>query len=141
MRKRESAATTLADHVALYGKPWDNDPAAPYRALTLDDFAALHEAIPAGVIARHRSSAFDPVQVPDLIGVQNRRYLDRSGLQTHRSIVDLMRYGALNQGGDDVSNFGGFIPFGKDNKELPPPASQTRTATLTCMRSPAICTR
>jgi hypothetical protein len=51
------------------------------------------------VLARHRSSPFYPVQVPDLIGVQDRRYLDRTGLQQHRSIVDLMRYAALNQGG------------------------------------------
>jgi hypothetical protein len=37
-----------------------------------------------------------------------------------------MRYGALNQGGDDFASFGGFIPFGKNNTELPPPESLTR---------------
>ncbi len=126
MRKRETAATMLPAHVSLFGRPWQADPAAPYRSLTLDDYAKLHEAIPPGVLARQRSSVFDPIQVPDLIGVQNRRYLDRAGLQLHRSIVDLMRYGALNQGGDDLASFGGFIPSGKDNAELPPPASQTR---------------
>jgi hypothetical protein len=126
MRKRETAATMLSAHVSLFGNPWETDPAAPYRSLELKDYAEIHEAIPPGVLARHRSSVFDPVQVPDLIGVQNRRYLDRSGLQTHQSIVDLMRYGALNQGGDDLASFGGFVPAGSDNKELPPPHSQTR---------------
>jgi hypothetical protein len=116
----------LSAHVELFGRPWEPDPAAPYRSLTLDDYAEFHEAIPPGVLARHRSSVFDPVQVPDLIGVRNRRYLDRSGLQTHQSIVDLMRYGALNQGGDDLASFGGFLPSGKDNTQLPPASSQTR---------------
>jgi hypothetical protein len=63
------------------------------------------------------------VQVPDLIGVKNRRYLDRTGLQQHRGPVDLMRYAALNQGADFLSSFGGFIPlvFANFNK-LPDPA-------------------
>jgi hypothetical protein len=126
MRKRETAATMFQAHVALFGNPWEADAGAPYRSLTLDDYAALHEAIPPGVLARHRSSVRDPVQVPDLIGVQQRRYLDRSGLQIHRSLVDLMRYGALNQGGDDLASFGGFVPAGENNAALPPAASQTR---------------
>jgi hypothetical protein len=50
--------------------------------------------------------------VPDLIGVKERRYLDATGLQQHRSIVDLMRYAALNQGADDLASFDGFIPDG-----------------------------
>jgi hypothetical protein len=32
-------------------------------------------------------------------------------LQLHRGIGDLMRYAALNQGGDDLANFGGFVPL------------------------------
>jgi hypothetical protein len=37
-----------------------------------------------------------------------------------------MRYAALNQGGDDLSSFGGFIPAGVDFKTLPDPTTQTR---------------
>jgi hypothetical protein len=48
--------------------------------------------------------------VPNLIGLKERRYLDATGLQQHRSIVDLMRYAALNQGADDLASFDGFIP-------------------------------
>ena len=51
------------------------------------------------------------MQIPDLIGIKNRRYLDRTGLQQHRSTVDLMRYAALNQGADDLATFGSFRPM------------------------------
>jgi hypothetical protein len=66
---------------------------------------------PGGVITRHRSGPWAPIQVPDLIGVEARKYLDHTGLQLNRGSVDLMRYAALNQGGDDLSNFGGFVPI------------------------------
>ena len=71
--------------------------------MSIEELASLHDGIPPGVLARHRASPFYPVQVPDLIGVKDRRYLDRTGLQLHRSIVDLMRYAALNQGADSSS--------------------------------------
>src|SRR5215468_6103287 len=75
-----------------------------------------------GVNPRYRASPLYPVQVPDLIGVKDRRYLDRTGLQPHRSVVDLMRYAALNQGADSLANFNGFIPFGGPNHDkLPEP--------------------
>jgi hypothetical protein len=95
--------------------------------MSVEDIASAHEAIPPGVLARHRSNPAYPVQVPDLIGVKDRRYLDRSGLQLHRSLVDLMRYAALNQGGDDLARFGDFMPIALffDGK-LPDPDTQTR---------------
>jgi hypothetical protein len=107
----------------LYATPWLNpDPQARLLQMSADEIASAHEAIPAGVLARHRSSPFYPVQVPDLIGVQDRHYLDRTGLQQHRGIVDLMRYTALNQGGDDLASFDGFVPDGlPDFKTLPAP--------------------
>ena len=79
--------------------------------------------MPPGVMYRHRSSSFNPVQVPDLIGVEDRHYLDRTGLQPQHSIVDLMRYAAMNQGGDNLANFDGFIPAGIPAfKALPDPS-------------------
>ena len=55
---------------------------------SLEALAAAHEAIPPGVVARHRSSPAYPPQVPDLIGVKDRRYLDRSGCSgTARSSI------------------------------------------------------
>jgi hypothetical protein len=63
------------------------------------------------VNARHATSPLQPVQIPDLIGVKDRKYLDRTGLQLHRSPVDIMRYAALNQGGDLLSRYGEFQPL------------------------------
>ena len=107
----------------LFGTPWlKPDPQASLLSMSVDEIAAVHEPIPPGVMARHRSSPFYPVQVPDLIGVKDRRYLDRSGLQQHRGIADLMRYAALNQGGDDLASYNGFIPIDFPNfKKLPDP--------------------
>lgn len=96
---------------SLYATPWlKDDPHARLLKTPVEEIAAIHEVIPPGVLARGHTSPFYPVQVPDLIGVKDRRYLDRTGLQQHRSIVDLMRYAALNQGGDELANFDGFIP-------------------------------
>ena len=103
----------------LYAAPWIQPDTRPgLMKMSIEDIAAVHERIPPGVLARHRASPLFPVQVPDLIGVKDRRYLDRTGLQQHHSIVDLMRYAALNQGGDDMASFGGFIP---DGSPLPKP--------------------
>jgi hypothetical protein len=77
------------------------------------------------VLARHGTGVWSPVQVPDLIGVQHRKYLDRTGLVRHRDIGDLMRYAALNQGLDDFARYGDFRPVAAFNKDLlnklPPP--------------------
>ena len=112
----------------LFATPWLRpDPLARLGQMSLDELASVYEAIPPGVMARHGSSPFSPIQVPDLIGIKDRRYLDRTGLVRHRDIGDLMRYAALNQGGDDLSRNEGFRPvellFGG---KLPDPAMLDR---------------
>jgi len=109
----------------LYHTPWLRpDPQAGLNNMTGEQLAAPHETVPAGVLIRHRSRHDQPVQVPDLIGVKTRPFLDRSGLQRHRGIADLMRYAALNQRGDDLSDYGGFIPQGTfTGGKLPPDPS------------------
>ena len=67
-----------------------------------------------------------PIAIPDLIGVKNRRYLDRTGLVQHRGIGDLMRYAALNNEMDFLSKFGDFIPRGQNYRTLPDPSTQLR---------------
>jgi hypothetical protein len=105
----------------------ESKPENQFGKRSVEDIAAAHEAIPPGVLARHRSSPSYPVQVPDLIGVKDRWYLDRSGLQLHRSLVDLMRYDALNQGGDDLASFGDFIPMALAfGGKLPDPSNFSR---------------
>lgn len=106
-----------------YAAPWlAPDPNAAPESMTLDEIAALFEAIVPGVCARQGSSPFFPPRIPDLIGVKDRRYLDASGLVRHRSIGDLMRYAALNQGADMLSQYGAFRPKG----DLPDPKTGSR---------------
>ena len=112
----------------LYAAPWVHpDPIEREMSMSAEQINEVLQTIPPGVISRHRSSNFDPVQVPDLIGVKDRRYLDRTGLQPQNSLVDLMRYAALNQGADMISSFDGFIPADvPDFKKLPDPADPVK---------------
>lgn len=109
----------------LWAVPWLRpDPLDRQLSMPPDQLYAAEHAMPAGVLSRHRASPIYPVQIPDLIGVKDRAYLDRTGLQLHRSIVDLMRYAALNQGADFLANFDGFIPLGGPGfDKLPEPTS------------------
>lgn len=96
-----------------YHTPWAvPDPLELFDKMSLGEYAELNGALPPGVQARPGVSFFVPVQVPDLIGVKARRYLDRTGLQQHRTIADLMRYASLNQGASFLSDYGGFTPRG-----------------------------
>lgn len=123
-KDKDKALRDLRDFMRRsYAVPWlDNDPNARPERMTVDEIASVMEAIPPGVCARQGSSAFFPARIPDLIGVKDRRYLDSSGLVRHRTIGDLMRYAALNQGGDLLSLYGNFRPSG----ELPDPATESR---------------
>ncbi len=82
---------------------------------------AYLKAIPPGVMIRHGSNFNQPATIPDLIGIKDRKYLDRTGLMMHRNIGDMMRYAAFNQGFDFLNSYGGFIPDGIDFKTLPEP--------------------
>ncbi len=106
-------------HAAPFLKP---DPEDRIDAMSLDDIASLFEEYPPGVAPRHRGNSFTAIQVPDLIGVRERRYLDRTGLEIQRSPGDMMRYAAMNQGADMLASYAGFIPNGGPRfNELPEP--------------------
>jgi hypothetical protein len=106
----------------LFRAPWMNpDPNETVFRWSLEDYAAGLEDLPPGQMARTGTSPLWPVQIPDLIGVKDRRYLDRTGLVRHRDIGDLMRYGALNQGMDVLAQYGDFIPAGTGGRERPDP--------------------
>jgi hypothetical protein len=107
----------------LFAVPWLHpDPQERLQQMSIDELVTLYEGIPPGVNDRHRTSPLYPVQVPDLIGVKDRHYLDRTGLQQHRSIADLMRYAALNQGADNLATYAGFVPADIPNfRTLPDP--------------------
>lgn len=108
-----------------FGAPWmgEMDPARRYAALSAEESVAAEMAVPPGVQARFGTGVFEPVAISDLIGLEQRRYFDRTGHVRHRSIVDLMRYGALNQGIAFFDTFGDdFIPSGR----LPNPKGRMR---------------
>jgi hypothetical protein len=125
--KREAVMARLQPVIqTFYGVPWIRpDPATAYGPLTLQSMRQTFGAIPAGVIDRQGSSALYPVQVPDLIGIKDRLYLDHTGLQRHRGPADLMRYAALNQGMNLWSSYKGWIPASTDG-HLPSPAKLSR---------------
>lgn len=104
----------------LFFTPWMNEA----QLALIADPAALDGRNP-GSLTRHRSHPLYPIGIPDLIGLDKRRYLDRTGLQQNRGIADIMRYAALNQGGDDLSSFGGFVPAASAGRPVTP-ESQSR---------------
>lgn len=113
--------------LAFYDTPWLKDnPNGRLSRMSIDEIAEAHEAIPPGVMARHRSSLFFPPQIPDLIGLKDWRYLDHTGLVQQRSIADLMRYAALTQGGDNYARFGDYIPFEPFQGKLPDAKDEER---------------
>ena len=105
----------------LTATPWDQALTERTRALPMAQIRDGSKVMPPGVSVRQGTSLFAPAAIPDLIGLRDRRYLDRTGLGRHRGPADLMRYAALNQGMDLLSNYGGFVPIANDMKTLPPP--------------------
>jgi hypothetical protein len=91
-----------------FGAPW---------VMNRQEFGAQHEGLAregvancCGVLFRQGTSLSHPVHIPSLIGVQDRKYLDATGLVRNRSIGDLMRYAILNEGLDTLAHFGDFQP-------------------------------
>jgi hypothetical protein len=111
----------------LYAVPWlgERDPARRFETMTYREMLEHGRAIPPGVQARHGTGLHMPAQIPDLIGVQDRRYLDHTGLVRHRDIVDLMRYAALNQSVDLYSKHGNFVPVAQDYRTAPEPTAES----------------
>ena len=133
VRQAADRETALRGDRTNYAAPWlgEKDPFFRLNAMSLDELVAWREAVPPGVNARPRTSPFSPAQIPDLIGVEHRKYLDHTGLMQHRDIGDLMRYAATNQDGDFIAQHGDFIPVG-----TLPPAEKFAGAipTSNCMR-------
>jgi hypothetical protein len=94
----------------FYAAPWLGPESFPPTNFSWQEILARHAAIPPGVIARHGTTPLIPARVPDLIGIQERRYLDATGLARHREIGDLMRYAAMNQDGDVLARYRDFVP-------------------------------
>jgi hypothetical protein len=124
LRKAAAAApqeitARLRTFARQFEAPWvTSDPNAEARTFTASQFIEAGEAIPPGVTARSRTSMLVPPQIPDLIGVQERRFLDHTGIFRHREIGDLMRYSTVAQ---DV---GAYAKYGPDDKPPAPRGSR-----------------
>ena len=113
--------------LSSFDAPWlGPEPGTTLRRLSLGDVVETLRAIPPGVTDRGGSNLFYPVQTPDLIGLRERRYLDHTGLVQQRSIVDLMRYAALNQDMKGLGRYGDFVPEGVEFRALPDPFARSR---------------
>ena len=111
----------------FFGAPWiQPDPTAPLSDKTMAEFVEHIASIPPGVNVRQGTSATYPAQIPDLIGVQDRLYLDHTGLQQHRSIVELMRYDAINNFIDELTSYAGFRPTSGPGGSLPDAKNEGR---------------
>jgi hypothetical protein len=89
-----------------FGAPWIQPRADFERSL----MAIPHADQYAGVLSREGTSAIYPPHIPSLIGIQDIKYLDATGLGRHRSIGDLMRYAVINMGLDTLAHYGDFQP-------------------------------
>ena len=105
----------------LVAAPWDAAGTARLQAMSPAAFQEALAGVPPGVLVRQGTSVFAPPSIPDLIGLRDRKYLDKTGLGRHRGIADVMRYAAMNQTLDVLGNYGGFVPAAADGKTLAPP--------------------
>jgi hypothetical protein len=116
--RHQAAATSdpaaLLDGVRIgqrtfFSMPWlTPDPIARVSTMSIEEIARVYESVPVGASTRVNLSLFSPAQIPDLIGVKERRFLDHTGLVRQRSIADLMRYVAIVQGANAFDRFGDF---------------------------------
>ncbi|MEE8524336.1 MAG: hypothetical protein V3T72_10430, partial [Thermoanaerobaculia bacterium] len=112
----------------LYGAPWlPAEEQVHFDQMTAAEIADAYEAIPAGVQPRFGASLLYPVVVPDLIGIEDRRYFDRTGHTLHRDIADLARYALVQQDVGLFARYGEWIPMGRlPDPEGPPPFRRAR---------------
>ena len=93
-----------------FGAPWVMSKEEFERAFTKDQLIRELEARRPSVFPRQGTSRSHPVRVPSLVGIQDIKYLDATGLVRNRSIGDIMRYAIINEGLDMLAYYGDFQP-------------------------------
>ena len=79
-----------------YAVPWvSGDIHESMKTMTEADLNALGQSNPPGTFARTNGSPYYPTQVPDLIGIKDRKYIDHTATHQLRGPADVMRYAAL----------------------------------------------
>jgi hypothetical protein len=106
----EALSLRLASMWVTFGAPWIMSRADFDAYYTKDQYARDVGVTHPSVFRRQGTSVSHPPHVPSLIGIQDRKYLDSTGLVRNRSIGDLMRYAITNQGLDTLAYYGDFQP-------------------------------
>jgi hypothetical protein len=79
-----------------YAVPWmSGDIHESLKTMAEADLNALGGSNPPGTFARTNGSPWYPTQVPDLIGIKDRKYIDHTATHQLRGPADVMRYAAL----------------------------------------------
>jgi hypothetical protein len=99
-----------------FAVPWvEHDIHDMLKSMTPDDQRALNSN--AGVVARFNGSPFFPTKIPDLIGIQDRKYLDHTATHRLRDVPDLMRYAALISC-CDLADFGSYHMLAEEQRRI-----------------------
>jgi hypothetical protein len=79
-----------------YTVPWiPNDIHDRIKAMNWPEIMALFKSNPPGTIARFNGSPWHPTPIIDLIGIEDRKYLDYNATHRLRGTEDVARYAAL----------------------------------------------
>ena len=93
-----------------FGAPWVTSKEEFEKAFTKEAIISELQARRPSVFARQGTSLSHPARIPSLVGMQDIKYLDATGLVRHRSIGDIMRYAIINEGLDTLAHYGDFQP-------------------------------
>lgn len=86
-----------------FGVPWlPGDVHLKLKTMSDEEMNGLFDAEPPGVSDRPNGSIYYMTKVPDLIGIQNRHYIDHTATHRNRGVADLMRYAALVEYADSM---------------------------------------
>ncbi len=90
----------------LFNAYWLNTPAQQrLRSISNDDFINTLLNTYGGVMHRHGTVIGSPTSIPDLYNMEDRKYLDHTGLMRHRGIEDVMLYATLNEQADRMDKY------------------------------------
>ncbi|MBI4907317.1 MAG: hypothetical protein HY820_27075 [Acidobacteria bacterium] len=95
------------------GMPWEpNDVNAGLKTMSQVEFTAWFAAgRKGGALPRWNGSLYYPAKIPDLIGINDRKYIDHTATHLNRGIGDIMRYAALVSWAESTE-FGGHQMLG-----------------------------
>lgn len=102
-----------------YAVPWIKDDINErVKTLTRAEVRAFDSsAVRGGGFPRWNGSLYYPSKIPDLIGIEERKYIDHTATHLHRGIGDLMRYAALVSFAETV-DFGPYHVIDKSTKRI-----------------------